>query len=64
MTEPAPTNTLAACPICGRPASARHRPFCSARCADVDLGRWLGGQYRVPAADNDEEERPGSDLPG
>ena len=39
-----------ACPICGAPAAAspRLRPFCSVRCADVDLGRWFGGQYRVP----------------
>jgi uncharacterized protein len=35
------------CPICGRPASARHQPFCSKRCADIDLGRWLKGNYRV-----------------
>lgn len=39
---------LPACPICQRPAQAAFRPFCSARCADVDLGRWLTGTYRVP----------------
>ena len=27
-------------------------PFCSARCADVDLGRWLTGQYAIPAEDD------------
>ncbi len=37
------------CSVCGRPVTERFRPFCSARCADVDLGRWLTGQYRVPA---------------
>ena len=37
------------CPICGRPAELAYRPFCSNRCADVDLGRWLGEEYRVPA---------------
>ena len=38
------------CPICGKPAVAGAcRPFCSARCADVDLGRWFGESYRVPA---------------
>jgi uncharacterized protein len=35
------------CPICGKPANAKHRPFCSKRCALVDLGRWLDGDYRV-----------------
>ncbi len=48
------------CPVCGKPASpdAKLRPFCSRRCADVDLGRWLTEQYAVPArpeqADEDE----------
>jgi hypothetical protein len=36
------------CPVCGRPAAERWRPFCSKRCADVDLGRWLGGRYAIP----------------
>lgn len=36
------------CPTCGRPAAADYRPFCSKRCADVDLGRWLKGGYRIP----------------
>ena len=52
MADPFPL----ACPICGRPAEAKVRPFCSARCADVDLGRWFTGQYRTPAKPSDEEE--------
>lgn len=36
------------CPICGKPRSPDHRPFCSKRCADIDLGRWLKGRYAVP----------------
>lgn len=36
------------CPICGKPAEPRWRPFCSKRCANVDLGRWLGGGYAIP----------------
>jgi endogenous inhibitor of DNA gyrase (YacG/DUF329 family) len=36
------------CPICGKPISEDYRPFCSKRCADIDLGRWLGGRYAVP----------------
>ena len=35
----------ATCPICGKPLVAAYRPFCSARCSDVDLGRWLTGGY-------------------
>lgn len=41
------------CPICKKPASIRYRPFCSARCADVDLAHWLRGDYSIPA-DGDE----------
>ena len=41
------------CPICGKPASARWRPFCSKRCADIDLGRWFGEAYRIPAEEED-----------
>lgn len=36
------------CPICGKPSTERYRPFCSARCANVDLGRWFSGHYRLP----------------
>lgn len=46
---------LAACPICGRPAQPTQRPFCSIRCADADLGRWLTGSYRVPGPPADAE---------
>jgi endogenous inhibitor of DNA gyrase (YacG/DUF329 family) len=58
LGRPAP-----ACPICGKPArTARLLPFCSARCADVDLGRWLTGQYRVagPAAEDDVPDESSS----
>jgi hypothetical protein len=47
------------CPICGKPAERQLRPFCSRRCADVDLNRWLSGVYAVPAtADDEEDEAP------
>jgi hypothetical protein len=39
-----------ACPVCGKPAVPAHRPFCSGRCKDVDLARWLGEGYRLPGA--------------
>lgn len=42
------------CPICGRPTEPTFRPFCSKRCADVDLQRWLSGRYAVPAVENEE----------
>lgn len=43
------------CPICGKPAVPRHLPFCSARCAMIDLGRWLKGDYRIPTAEAPED---------
>jgi endogenous inhibitor of DNA gyrase (YacG/DUF329 family) len=49
----------ARCPICQRPADAALKPFCSKRCADVDLQRWFSGGYIIPAADTDEDERVG-----
>ena len=39
------------CPICARPARHKYHPFCSGRCADIDLHRWLGGHYGIPAAE-------------
>jgi endogenous inhibitor of DNA gyrase (YacG/DUF329 family) len=42
------------CPICGKPQETRVRPFCSRRCADQDLARWLKGGYAIPAADTDD----------
>jgi len=44
------------CPICGKPALPRHRPFCSPRCADIDLGRWLKGSYVIPGEPIEEAE--------
>ncbi len=43
------------CPICGRATVEGFRPFCSKRCAEVDLGRWLNGTYRIPTEDQPEE---------
>ena len=45
-----------ACPICGKPAVERYRPFCSRRCADIDLNRWLKGGYAIPGASDAEED--------
>jgi hypothetical protein len=46
-----------ACPICGKPRSERYDPFCSKRCADVDLHRWLKGTYVIPGAEPGEEPK-------
>ena len=43
------------CPICGKPAVVNHLPFCSARCADVDLNRWLSGTYTIPVVEDEDE---------
>ena len=37
------------CPTCGKPADAKYHPFCTRRCADVDLARWLNESYAIPA---------------
>lgn len=53
------------CPICGRPTEPATRPFCSKRCADIDLSRWLGEGYRIPGSessvptrDSDPDDQP------
>ena len=43
------------CPICGRPTDPEFRPFCSRRCRELDLGRWLSGAYAIPAAEDASE---------
>ncbi|MDZ7628909.1 MAG: DNA gyrase inhibitor YacG [Parvularculaceae bacterium] len=45
---------VAPCPTCKAPSVADYRPFCSKRCADVDLHRWLTGAYAIPAAESDD----------
>ena len=51
MQKPAPRQ----CPICGKPAVPQYRPFCSVRCAHIDLGRWLNGNYRIPTEEAPDE---------
>ena len=52
------------CPVCQKTATERYRPFCSKRCADVDLGRWLKGSYTIPTDEpvlpEDDSETPAS----
>ena len=57
MKPPMPdTKNSKLCAICGKPADAVFRPFCSKRCADVDLSRWFSGAYAIPGAPAEEEE--------
>lgn len=52
------------CPICARKTDPKYRPFCSRRCADVDLGKWLTGAYAIPSAETDNDpEDPGDTSP-
>jgi endogenous inhibitor of DNA gyrase (YacG/DUF329 family) len=53
------------CPICGKPKDARLAPFCSRRCADIDLSRWLKGRYVIPGgpADPDSGQKGGGQDP-
>ncbi|MDO9059640.1 MAG: DNA gyrase inhibitor YacG [Bradyrhizobium sp.] len=56
--EPAGPGKAAAkkCPICGKPAIEASKPFCSERCRDVDLNRWLSGSYVVPGRPEADED--------
>ena len=45
---PGGSKTKRGCPICGKPGGGAYQPFCSERCQQVDLGRWLKGNYRIP----------------
>jgi hypothetical protein len=47
---------LKTCPICGKPTEQATRPFCSSRCRDVDLNRWLKGTYVIPGRDDDLDD--------
>ncbi len=51
---------MSICPICTTPSDPKYRPFCSRRCADVDLGRWLTGAYVIPGevVDSDDDPAP------
>jgi endogenous inhibitor of DNA gyrase (YacG/DUF329 family) len=50
------TPRTGSCPICGKPAGAEFSPFCSRRCADIDLNRWLSGAYVVAGRDDEDED--------
>ena len=66
MTAPSATVTplrpKRPCPECGRPSARETYPFCSTRCKEVDLNRWLSGAYAIPVRD-DEEDEDGASSP-
>ena len=60
MRDPLERHQAKPCPICRRPSFERFRPFCSSRCADIDLSRWLSGGYAIAT---DEGDKPGAVEP-
>lgn len=50
------------CPICNGESQKAHRPFCSRRCADLDLAKWLNGSYAVPSRDPEDIEKAAEEL--
>ena len=51
------------CPECGRPSRREFHPFCSRRCADIDLHRWLSGAYAIPVVEEDGSPPEGESQP-
>ncbi|AHB47186.1 hypothetical protein W911_00295 [Hyphomicrobium nitrativorans NL23] len=54
--KPKTAATGGKCPICGKPTVHAVRPFCSSRCADIDLGRWVSGAYVISGGHADADE--------
>lgn len=50
------------CPSCNSPSTQEFRPFCSQRCQDVDLGRWMRGSYSIPTEQAPADAMPGDDM--
>jgi endogenous inhibitor of DNA gyrase (YacG/DUF329 family) len=59
-----PAGARGKCPICSRATDTKYRPFCSRRCADVDLSRWLRGSYAIPDAGESEDGDESADSEG
>jgi uncharacterized protein len=58
MSEPVDLRPPKRCPICGKPAVLEYRPFCSRRCADIDLNRWLVGAYAFDGGESEDGNGP------
>jgi len=65
MNEIVRKTSAAGCPLCGKQVDEAFKPFCSKRCADIDLNRWLSGVYAIPVEDETDEdgERPADTAP-
>jgi len=50
--------SAARCPLCRKPVAAEYAPFCSKRCADIDLHRWVSGSYAVPLVEPEDDDAP------
>ncbi|WP_238368051.1 DNA gyrase inhibitor YacG [Mesobacterium pallidum] len=50
------------CPICAEKTDPKFRPFCSKRCADIDLGRWMRGSYAIPSDDPEDADEALDEL--
>jgi uncharacterized protein len=59
MAEPVAFKPRRPCPMCKKPSHVKYHPFCSNRCAQVDLGRWLTGSYAVPVVESDDQPDDG-----
>ena len=59
--RPALASDAKTCAICGKPRDQRYDPFCSKRCADVDLHRWLKGSYVIPGGESSQTQRDSED---
>jgi uncharacterized protein len=61
MPQPSPRKKLKTrkCPVCARAAAENFKPFCSQRCADADLARWLKGAYAIPGKPVSEDDTAG-----
>ncbi len=55
MAKPVRLRPRRPCPICGKPSLQKFHPFCSNRCAQIDLNRWLGGNYAIPVKETDDD---------
>ena len=62
--QPIPARRRRRCPACNKPMVMRYRPFCSARCRDLDLGKWLDGSYAVPAVEIDDDDNLAREAEG
>ncbi|GJM03621.1 MAG: hypothetical protein DHS20C08_21220 [Rhodomicrobium sp.] len=59
MSQKDEQKNIPKCAMCNEPRSTKYRPFCSKRCADIDLNRWLTGQYAIPVEEDEPDDHLG-----